>query len=52
MLHHGGERVPTDRTGGPLDDPVCAAPPGIRTFLDLPTIMGRHTLGPVKAGNG
>jgi 2,4-diaminopentanoate dehydrogenase len=24
--------------------PVCAAPPGIRTFLDLPTIIGRHTL--------
>jgi hypothetical protein len=24
--------------------PVCAAPPGIRTFLALPTIMGRHTL--------
>jgi 2,4-diaminopentanoate dehydrogenase len=25
--------------------PVCAAPPGIRTFLDLPTIAGRHVLG-------
>jgi hypothetical protein len=24
--------------------PVCAAEPGIRTFLDLPTIVGRHTL--------
>jgi 2,4-diaminopentanoate dehydrogenase len=24
--------------------PVCAAPPGIRTFLDLPTIVGRDTL--------
>ena len=24
--------------------PVCAAPPGIATFLDLPTIMGRHVL--------
>jgi 2,4-diaminopentanoate dehydrogenase len=24
--------------------PVCAAPPGIRTFLDLPTIIGRHVL--------
>ena len=25
--------------------PVCAAPPGIKTFLDLPTIIGRHVLG-------
>jgi 2,4-diaminopentanoate dehydrogenase len=25
--------------------PVCAAPPGIKTFLDLPTIVGRHVLG-------
>ncbi|WP_319453409.1 MULTISPECIES: dihydrodipicolinate reductase [unclassified Mycobacterium] len=25
--------------------PVCAAAPGIRTFLDLPTIMGRGVLG-------
>ncbi len=25
--------------------PVCAATPGIRTFLDLPTIIGRHVLG-------
>jgi 2,4-diaminopentanoate dehydrogenase len=25
--------------------PVCAAAPGIRTFLDLPTIIGRHVLG-------
>jgi hypothetical protein len=25
--------------------PVCAAAPGIRTFLDLPTITGRHVLG-------
>jgi hypothetical protein len=24
--------------------PVCAAPPGIRTFLDLPTIVGRYVL--------
>ena len=24
--------------------PVCAARPGIRTFLDLPTIVGRHIL--------
>jgi hypothetical protein len=24
--------------------PVCAAPPGIRTFLDLPTIVGRGVL--------
>jgi hypothetical protein len=24
--------------------PVCAAPPGIVTFLDLPTIEGRHVL--------
>ena len=24
--------------------PVCAAAPGIRTFLDLPTIVGRHVL--------
>ena len=24
--------------------PVCDAPPGIATFLDLPTIMGRHVL--------
>jgi len=24
--------------------PVCAAAPGIRTFLDLPTIIGRHAL--------
>ena len=24
--------------------PVCAAPPGIATFLDLPTILGRHVL--------
>jgi hypothetical protein len=24
--------------------PVCAAEPGIRTFLDLPTIVGRHIL--------
>lgn len=24
--------------------PVCAAPAGIRTFLDLPTIVGRHVL--------
>jgi 2,4-diaminopentanoate dehydrogenase len=31
--------------------PVCAAPPGIRTFLDLPTIMGRHALrSPSNAG--
>jgi len=25
--------------------PVCAAAPGIRTFLDLPMITGRHALG-------
>jgi hypothetical protein len=25
--------------------PVCAAAPGIRTFLDLPTIVGRHVFG-------
>jgi 2,4-diaminopentanoate dehydrogenase len=25
--------------------PVCAAAPGIRTFLDLPTIVGRSVLG-------
>jgi hypothetical protein len=25
--------------------PLCAAEPGIRTFLDLPTIVGRHVLG-------
>jgi len=24
--------------------PVCAAAPGIKTFLDLPTILGRHVL--------
>jgi hypothetical protein len=24
--------------------PVCAAAPGIRTFLDLPIITGRHVL--------
>jgi hypothetical protein len=24
--------------------PVCAAAPGIRTFLDLPTIIGRHVM--------
>jgi hypothetical protein len=24
--------------------PVCTAAPGIRTFLDLPTIMGRGVL--------
>ncbi len=23
---------------------VCAAPPGVRTFLDLPLIVGRHTV--------
>lgn len=26
--------------------PVCAAAPGIRTFLDLPIIAGRHVLSP------
>ena len=26
--------------------PVCAAPPGIRTFLDLPTIFGRGVFDP------
>jgi hypothetical protein len=25
--------------------PVGAAAPGIRTFLDLPMIIGRHVLG-------
>jgi hypothetical protein len=25
--------------------PVCRAEPGIRTFLDLPLILGRHTVG-------
>jgi hypothetical protein len=25
--------------------PVCAAAPGIRTFLDLPIVAGRHVLG-------
>ncbi len=25
--------------------PVCVVDPGIRTFLDLPTIVGRHVLG-------
>ena len=25
--------------------PVCEAEPGIRTFLDLPSIVGRHVLG-------
>lgn len=30
-------------------EPVCAAPPGIRTFLDLPMIVGKHVLSsPVK----
>jgi hypothetical protein len=24
--------------------PVCAAAPGVRTFLDLPMIVGRHVL--------
>jgi hypothetical protein len=28
--------------------PVCAAAPGIRTFLDLPMITGRHVLGPPR----
>jgi 2,4-diaminopentanoate dehydrogenase len=28
--------------------PVCAASPGIKTFLDLPTIMGRHVLRPAS----
>lgn len=30
--------------GGHAIAPVCAAAPGIRTFLDLPTIMGRGVL--------
>jgi 2,4-diaminopentanoate dehydrogenase len=30
--------------------PVCAAPPGITTFLDLPTIMGRHVLRAATEG--
>jgi hypothetical protein len=25
--------------------PVCAAAPGVRTFLDLPIIVGRHAFG-------
>ncbi|BBY59100.1 hypothetical protein [Mycolicibacterium sarraceniae] len=25
--------------------PVCTTAPGIRTFLDLPMIVGRHVLG-------
>jgi hypothetical protein len=25
--------------------PVCAAQPGIRTYLDLPMITGRYALG-------
>jgi hypothetical protein len=29
--------------------PVCAAEPGIRTFLDLPTIVGRHVLGGLRS---
>lgn len=32
--------------------PVCAAPAGIATFLDLPTILGRHVLGPAFRGVG
>ena len=28
--------------------PVCAADPGIATFLDLPTIVGRHVLRPPR----
>jgi hypothetical protein len=28
--------------------PVCAADPGIRTFLDLPQILGRHVLGGLR----
>lgn len=28
--------------------PVCAAAPGIRTFLDLPLITGRHILRPAR----
>jgi hypothetical protein len=31
-------------------DPVCAASPGIRTFLDLPMIIGRQTLRQPPAG--
>jgi hypothetical protein len=31
--------------------PVCAAAPGIRTFLDLPTIVGRHVLRRVPASS-
>jgi hypothetical protein len=29
---------------------VCEAPPGIRTFLDLPWMLGRHAMGPRSAG--
>ena len=28
---------------------VCAAPPGIRTFLDLPSITGRFALAGAAA---
>jgi 2,4-diaminopentanoate dehydrogenase len=28
--------------------PVCAAQPGIRTFLDLPNITGRHSMSPPR----
>jgi 2,4-diaminopentanoate dehydrogenase len=30
--------------------PVCAAQPGIRTFLDLPMVAGRHALRPSPTG--
>jgi len=32
--------------------PVCAAPPGIKTFLDLPAITGRHVLRGGAGGQG
>jgi 2,4-diaminopentanoate dehydrogenase len=33
-------------------EPVCAADPGIRTFLDLPMIVGRHALRGGGPGRG
>jgi hypothetical protein len=32
--------------------PVCEARPGIKTFLDLPTIIGRHVLRPSMSFSG
>jgi hypothetical protein len=28
--------------------PVCEADPGIKTFLDLPMIVGRHVVGGIS----